>query len=151
MAKRKNNSLFVYTALIFIVAIIMIIIAFFGQSNIRKNQPMQSQETLNSISEKASQLSEDNRILMNENKTLLEENRMLRTEIDALNDANTLAEEKISIMQKQIENGNKLMEIYELISNKYYKKARTMLEEIYVEELTTEQKSFYRILNNKVN
>ena len=151
MAKRKNNSLFVYTALIFIVAIIMIIIAFFGQSNIRINQPMQSQETLNSISEKASQLSEDNRILMNENKTLLEENRMLRTEIDALNDANTLAEEKISIMQKQIENGNKLMEIYELISNKYYKKARTMLEEIYVEELTTEQKSFYRILNNKVN
>ena len=105
MAKPKNNSLFLYTALIFIVAIIMIIISFFGQSNIQKNQPVKSEE-LNSITEKASQLSEDNRLLMEENKTLLEENRTLRTEISEQTDKNELTSEEKELLQKQIDNDN---------------------------------------------
>lgn len=32
--KRQNNSMFIYTALIFVVALILIILAFFGQTNL---------------------------------------------------------------------------------------------------------------------
>lgn len=151
MTKQKNNSLFLYTALIFIVAIIMIIISFFGQSNIQKNQPAQSQETLNSITEKASQLSEDNRLLMDENKTLLEENRNLRTEISELTEKNELSFEEKELLQKQIDNDNALFEIHSFMYEGYYKKARELLSEVVVEDLTPEQKKFYNILSKKLN
>lgn len=32
--KKQNNSMFIYTALIFVVALILIILAFFGQTNL---------------------------------------------------------------------------------------------------------------------
>ena len=33
---KQNNSLFIYTALIFVVALLFIILAFFGQTNLTK-------------------------------------------------------------------------------------------------------------------
>ena len=143
MAKQNNTSLFLYTALIFIVAIIMVIISFFGQNNIQKNQPVQSQETLNSITEKASQLSEDNRLLM-------EENRTLRTEIAELEENAEITETENEELILEVENHNKLIEAYKL-SEKSRKKARELLLSIDTEELTPNQKEFYDTMLKKIN
>ena len=150
MAKQNNTSLFLYTALIFIVAIIMVIISFFGQNNIQKNQPVQSQEALNSITEKASQLSEDNRLLMEENKTLLEENRTLRTEIAELEENTEITETENEELILEVENHNKLIEAYKT-SEKSKKKARELLLSIDTEELTPNQKEFYDTMLKKFN
>ncbi len=81
MAKNKNNSLFLYTALIFIVAIIIIVLAFFGQTRIRDAQPLLSATPTAAATEvpktpadgivmSASQLSQENLELLNENREL---------------------------------------------------------------------------------
>lgn len=143
MTTSKNNrSLFAYTALIFIVAIIMIIIAFFGQSNLEKNQPLQSEEAMNTITEKAAQLSEDNRLL-------LEENRLIRTENTALSDEVQLLNDEKKQLQQEIENNNSLLEIYNYLYKGYKTKARTLLSELSKEELTETQLKFYNILLRK--
>ena len=36
--KNDNKSLFLYTALIFFVAVVLIILSFFGQTNLQKKQ-----------------------------------------------------------------------------------------------------------------
>ncbi len=89
MAANKNNnrSMFLYTALIFVVAIVLIIISFFGQANLEKSQP-QVEQTLrpagqldNSISQRAAVLSEENMVLLEENQGLKEENEKLKEQI----------------------------------------------------------------------
>lgn len=72
MIKEKDNtkSLYLYTALIFIAALVMIIISFFGQRNLEKiNQATQDNK---SISEKSAALSEENSRLVKENRDLQE-------------------------------------------------------------------------------
>ena len=58
-AEKKNNSaLFLYTALIFLVALLMIVLSFFGQSHMENtNEKLQEAKT---ITERASVLSEEN-------------------------------------------------------------------------------------------
>ena len=53
--KNDNKSMFLYTALIFIVAVLLIIFSFLGQTNMQKNQPQvsESPDKEMSISEKA--------------------------------------------------------------------------------------------------
>ncbi len=66
--EQHSHSIYMYTALIFIVAILMIVLAFFGQSNLNKNQI--AEPTGNSISEKSAALSEENLVLRERNATL---------------------------------------------------------------------------------
>ena len=68
--KNDNKSMFLYTALIFIVAVLLIIFSFLGQTNMQKNQPQvsESPDKEMSISEKASILSEENTVLLENNK-----------------------------------------------------------------------------------
>lgn len=84
MATNKNNnkSLFLYTGLIFVVAVLLILLSFFGQMNLQKNQPKTEEteevtQTNTGITERAAVLSE-------ENKNLLEENTQLKKENDEL-------------------------------------------------------------------
>lgn len=136
----NNKSLILYTGLIFVAAIIMIILAFFGQANMQKNQPIKTETA--SITEKAAQLSEDNRILLeqnlnfqNENKELRQENKNLETEVESLT--------------KETENNNLLLEIYNLLYRSKKTMARERLDTVVVEELTESQKVFYQILVKK--
>lgn len=143
MSKSNNRSLFLYTGLIFIVAIIMIIIAFFGQSNMQKNQPIQSDTvSTSSITEKAAQLSEDNRILLEEKQVLEDENQKLKDENSEL----LFKSENDTV---QITNNNLLLEVYNYLYKGSKTKARTLLSEISVESLTETQKTFYDILVKK--
>lgn len=143
MSKINNKSLFFYTGLIFIVAIIMIIIAFFGQTNLQKNQPIQTDavSTL-SITEKAAQLSEDNRLL-------LEENQKLRGENNELKEANDTLSLEAENSASEINNHNLLLEIYHWLYKGHKIKARELLASINEVQLTEEQKTFYNILVKK--
>lgn len=135
---RGTRPLMIYTSLIFIVAIIMVVIAYFGQQHLKSVQIRQT-ETTQGISERASQLSDENRLLMEKNKQLTNENRELLEENNRL----MLQNESIS---KANEAYLKLNEVYRTIYAGNKSAARKMLKEIYTEELTPEQKEYYDIL-----
>ena len=123
--KNDNKSLFLYTSLIFIVAVLLIILSFFGQTNLKKNQPAvdTNTDTANSgITEKAAILSE-------ENKNLIEENSKLKTENKELQDKLTINDILLSA------NG------YCSLGNN--DKAYEMLNAIVYDELSADQKIIY--------
>lgn len=94
--ENNNKSFFLYTALIFIVAIIMVMIAFLGQSNVHKNQ--QTNITGNSITENAAKVSEDNAHLHEE-----------------LNKAS----QKISEYEAELQSEKELKNTYDLVLSAY--------------------------------
>lgn len=118
-----NKSLFLYTALIFFVAVILIILAFFGQTNVQKNQPPISSEipvqTPTSITERTSVVSEENAKLIQEvsglkaeldkTETELANSDLLLSAYDAKlqNDADTLASILGSINYEQLTDNQK--------------------------------------------
>ena len=72
----NNRSLFLYTALIFIVAILLIMISFFGDAKISKNLPTPSPNATvapDGITEKAAALSQENLRLTQEVAALKEQ------------------------------------------------------------------------------
>lgn len=76
--KNDNKSLFLYAGLIFVVAVLLIILSFFGQTNLKKNQPVVDEPVPEAgITERAAVLSEENKNLIEENKQLKEQNKQL--------------------------------------------------------------------------
>lgn len=136
----NNRSLFLYTGLIFLVAIIMIIIAFFGQSNLEKNQPIK--ESVTSIEDKTERLSEDNRLLLEQNQSLQDTNKLLTEQVSAMRSD----EEEY---QKQINNNDLLLDVYNMLYKGNKKSAAELLKTINADELTEKQKTFYTILQKK--
>ncbi len=128
--KNNNKSMFVYTALIFFVAVILIILSFFGQTNMKKNQP-QVEETQqgSGITEKAAVLSE-------ENTALITENKKLQSQIDELEKINQTNELLLSA------NG------YLSVGSK--DKASEILGSIDYEKLTEDQKIIYNSIKNNL-
>lgn len=135
---RGTRPLMVYTSLIFIVAIIMVIVAYFGQKHLEITQIRQTETTMG-ISERASQLSDENRLLMEKNKQLTNDNSALSEENSGL----ILQNESLT---KENEAYKKLNEVYMMIYAGNKASARNMLKEIYTEDLTSEQKEFYDVL-----
>ena len=84
MAQNNNKSLFLYTALIFIVAILLILIAFFGDANLEKSMNSALQTAEPTVTQKAeASISERAAIISQENQKLMEENLKLKTEGDS--------------------------------------------------------------------
>ena len=142
---KNNKSLFLYTALIFFVAIILIILAFFGQTNLEKNQiaiessaPQTS--TVSGITEKASALSE-------ENAKLVQEINSLKTEIDTRD--TTIEEQSAKIAELTLaEDNNKLLfHAYESKLADHEDDLKEILSTINYDQLTAEQKIIYDNLN----
>ena len=137
MAANKNNnrSMFLYTALIFVVAILLIVLSFFGEANLERNQPaikgtMEPAKQLNtSISQRAAVLSEENRIL-------LEENQKLKDEIASLKEKQEAADTLLSAMTYMSAN-DKL-------------NAQNELNKIDTELLSEAQMSVYETINQFV-
>ncbi len=103
--KNENKSLFFYTSLIFVAAILLIILAFFGQANLQKSQPKAEEpvETAQvsappegGITERVAQLSEDNRVLLEEKVKLEETLQKKEEEIENLKNSKMSLENKIS-------------------------------------------------------
>ena len=70
-----NKSLYMYTSLIFVVAILLIILSFFAMSN--RDKKMNETEQAQTITEKTAALSEENKNLAEENKTLKDSNHVM--------------------------------------------------------------------------
>ncbi|MBQ8637266.1 MAG: hypothetical protein IJ423_05180 [Clostridia bacterium] len=144
MARNKSNRpLMIYTSLIFIVAIIMVVVAFFGQRHLESAQFRQT-ETAKGISVRASQLSEENRLLM-------EVNKRLTNSLNELTEENQTLQADLEVLSKESEQNKKLTEVYIALNNSGRSKARKLLKEIYTEDLTAEQKDFYDMLAKKCN
>ena len=85
MTQNNNNkSLFLYTALIFIVAILLILIAFFGDANLEKSMNSALQTAEPTVTQKAeASITERAAIISQENQKLMEENQKLKTESES--------------------------------------------------------------------
>lgn len=140
----NNKSLFLYTALIFFVAVILIILAFFGQTHIEKSQlPLElssPQTTMSGITEKASVVSEENVRLMQE--------------VSELKDEIAARDETIDGLNSQIDALNTVQDNNMLLFHAYASKAsgneddlREVLSTINYEQLTPEQRNIYDNLN----
>lgn len=138
---RTNRPLMIYTSLIFIVAIVMVVVAFLGQRHLEDTQTQQSVEN-QGISQRATQLSERNLALTEANKTLTDENTALTEERDTLTQENEL-------LAKENEQNEKLYEVYSAIEDRKYSYALSLLKNIYTEDLTDYQKDFYNELVKK--
>ena len=128
-----NKSLFLYTALIFFVAVILIILAFFGQTKVQKSQPPISSEapvqTAASIPEKAAVVSEENAKLMQE-----------VSELKSQLEKNTEEIEKLTEGQA---NDALLFSAYDAKLRNDAEALNTALSSINYEQLTEEQKAVY--------
>lgn len=144
--KNDNKSMFLYTALIFIVAVLLIIFSFLGQTNMQKNQPQvsESPDKEMSISEKASILSEENTVLLENNSNLKKENQELSEENIQLKSDNE------SLTQKQSQNDLLLS------ANGYFKlgnnsMALETLDKVNYNDLSSDQKIIYDNIKNNIN
>lgn len=140
-ANKVNKSLFLYTALIFFAAILIIIVAFFGQANLERSQPVvDNNETTHivedGITQKAAVLSEQNTLLITQNDTLTKLNNELYDDVNDLEAEN----EELKI---NYSNGNVLCSVYQYIYDKNYDDAQVALNSINVDSLTDAQKIIY--------
>lgn len=140
--KNDNRSLIMYTSLIFIAAIIMIVISYFAQSHLEQLRVSEAEAQNVSLSNKAAQVSEENMQLVELNRTLREKNK----EIVEQNTALSLEKEA---NLKELQGYKALIEVYEKLLSGKKAVARTLLEGIYTEDLTPEQKEIYDFLFKK--
>lgn len=141
MSEKKNNSMFLYTALIFIVAIIIIILAFLAQTHIDNSRPSQSLQTdiaehgggnseLQGIQKSASQLSSDY-------LALLEENRSLNKRLDTSESENMLYK--------------KLLAANGYLSVDNIDMAKALISEIDYNLLNSDGQILFDAINGKIN
>lgn len=126
MKKNNNNSLFLYTALIFVVAILLILISYFGQPHSGGVLVSPSPLPKEPISEKASALSDENLRLTSE----------------------------LSHLKEQNEEATKKLEIYQILATALSMKnkgedqaAKKLLENFDIAVLDENQKELYNIIN----
>lgn len=138
-----NKSLILYTALIFLVAIVMIIISFFAQTHLEKLKVSEKAAENVTLSNKAAQVSEENlqlvelnRTLRIKNKELLDQNSALIIEKDAV-----IAERDESL--KKNEAYAALIEVYDELIEGNKKSAKKLLLNIFTEDLAPEHKEIY--------
>ena len=137
MPNNNNKSLYIYTSLIFLVAVILIIISFFGQSKLANVQPDPiSVEVANSITERAAALSQ-------ENAKLIEENTKLEQQLSETTNELIEARAQLEIYKKSNENSNLLLSANTHCENENYAEAKSILETIDTNALSENENIIY--------
>lgn len=139
---KNNKSLFLYTALIFCGALVMILISFFSQDNFNKSEI--AHQSTGSISEKAADLSEENMLLREDNLSLqekLETSESERGEFEAENSA----------LKDSISNYDILLSANSYCGIGNYKAATEMLLKINLDSLSDDAKILYDSILNQIN
>lgn len=131
-----NKSLIMYTSLIFMVAIVMIIVSFFAQTHLDQAKPAEIDMEKVDLSSKAARVSEENMQLIELNKSLKDSNRTLSEENETL-------KAETENMQKEISAYSALLKASESLLIEKRDEARTILEGIFTEDMTQEQKEIY--------
>jgi len=134
-AEKKNNSaLFLYTALIFLVALLMIVLSFFGQSHMENtNEKLQEAKT---ITERASVLSEENLAFREQILELQEKSELYEQEISG-------KQSEIDSLKGQIEVYNSVLAASELCNVENYELAAAVIAPVNGEALTGDLKLLY--------
>ncbi len=136
----QSNSMFLYTALIFVVALILIILAFFGQTNLSSLR--KSTEQTPALTEQTAETTESA-----EENTLPPDNdaiaKMTNT-ISALDTENTQLKEEV----KTYDN---LLEANSYISKGDKENAAVILGSVDESSLTENQKILYDQIKNQIN
>ncbi len=143
--KNSNRSLFLYTALIFIAAIAVIALSFFSQINAEKSREALAvkEKNANSIIEKTSQLSEENRIL-------LETTNSLNKKIEEMTLENSEMAERVLALDKQMNNAKIMYDVFNNIQIGDIKQAAKDFETLDPMFFTEEQEVFYDYLKNRI-
>lgn len=125
-----------YTALIFVVAIVMIVISFFAQTHLEQLKVSEKDAENVSLSNKAAQVSEENMQLVELNKTLRMKNEEKENQIVVL----TTERDKLL---RQITAYTSLISVYDKLADNDKTGAQELLKGIYTEDLSSEQKEIY--------
>ena len=142
-AKKNDKSLYIYTAMIFIAAIIMIVVSFFAQHHLEQLKASEVEAVNVTLSHKAAQVSEENMQLVENNKVLNNINKSLTEENQAL------ALEK-EILKKEKSGYEALIGVYKLIVQGDVSAAEKKLKGIYTQDLSSEQKEIYDFLVKEI-
>ena len=137
--KSDNKSLIMYTSLIFLAAIIMIVVSFFAQQHLESLRVSETEAENVTLSNKAAQVSEENMQLVELNKSLKDANKQLT-------DANTALTTERDALLKEKGAYKSLIEVYEKLLDGKKSSARKLLQQIYTEDLSAEQKEIYDFL-----
>ena len=137
--KNDNKSLIVYTSLIFVAAIVMIVVSFFAQSHLEQLRVSETEAENVTLSNKAAQVSEENMQLVELNKSLKDANIQLT-------DTNLALTTERDALLKETTAYKALSEVYEKLLNGKKSSARKLLEGIYTEDLSADQKEIYDFL-----
>ena len=145
MTKKNNDqtSLSMYTALIFLVAIVMIVVSFFAQTHLEQSMVSEHDEEKVNLSNKAAQVSEENMQLVELNKTLKDRNTTLAEE------NTTLSQEKDALL-KEIAGYEALLTVCDAMTDENYDMAKEILLGIFTDDLTQAQKTYYDLLAKKL-
>lgn len=128
-------SLYVYTALIFIVALLMIVLAFFGQSNLERGQEIHAEGK--SIAEKSAALSS--------------ENLVLQTRVSELEALITTKDAQIASEQEKNNISSRLLSAQVLVNIKNYGEANKVLLSIDKETLSGDLLEIYNTLEKIIS
>ncbi|MBE7015516.1 MAG: hypothetical protein E7417_01670 [Ruminococcaceae bacterium] len=138
-----QTSLSTYTALIFLVALVMIVVSFFAQTHLEQAMVSEHEQEKVNLSNKAAQVSEENLQLVELNKTL----RMRNTELETTNEAMTAEKNALA---KEITSYEALIAVYDALYEGKFDIAKEMLLGIYTEDLSPTQKDLYDSLAKKL-
>ena len=143
--KKSNRSLFLYTGLIFVAAIAVVALSFFGQINAQRAQEKYGADdkTASTIAERTAKLSEENRIL-------LETTDSLNDKIEDLTAENEEMAERVLTLEKQMTNSTKMYVIFNNLQKGDIKKAAVDFELLDPVFFTEEQEIFYTYLQKRI-
>lgn len=134
--KKENRSMYLYTALIFAMALLLIIIAFFSQTNISK------------LGNRANEIAAETTTAQVETQTptvyTSDEFARVSNMAAALDSENKQLKEKLDVYEK-------LTEANTLIANEDIEKATEIINNINESSLSDNQKTFYNEIKNKLN
>ena len=139
---KNAKSLFLYTALIFLVALLMIILSFFGQNHADKLK--ETEQRAKTITEKASALSDENLRLTGKITELENEKNVLVADLGV----KTAELENITI---KVASEEKVMEAFIAYSERRYTKAVQIVEEVNPDALGEKAKIMYNKIMQKAN
>lgn len=131
---KTNKSLFLYTSLIFLVALLMIVVSFFGQSHL---------ESIRETEQKAKNLTEKTSMLSDQNLYLTEQVTTLSKEIeekDALIASSQTAVEEATLRE---ENLNNTLAAYVKMKEKKKSKAKEYISLVNPDLLSHDGKWLY--------
>lgn len=145
-SKNQNRSMFLYTALIFAVALLLIIIAFFGQTKKQKVEDIVETSATEQITPEstASPTEQTKNEEAATNPPEQDEFAKLSNRVLSLDNENNELKDKIAVYEQ-------LLAANKSVSENDIETANATLAEINADSLTAEQKILYDQITAKIN